>query len=570
MSLRFVLFASVLGHICLVAAQEPIPVPAGFRELAPGVLTVVPPDISTDDAAVRADIHEIAGGRGAAWDPAHAPSHATLVKLAQNRAFPRDVWCLEFAYKAPRLIDIDVPDEDFRMRRERVWYLVYRVRNLGGRRIIFDKDPRTNQDDFTRPLVERFDDKAIRFSPHFVLETHEALSRDEGLLEYQDFLDRLVPTALAPIAARERIPLDALHDSVSIGESELEPGEQRWGVAVWESIDRRFDFFSIFVYGLTNAIRWQRDVELDDQAAQDEVFSARRDLECLRLDFWHPGDEAHDEREEMQVAHAGMFERIALGSRLLEAATRSMVTRAEQTAGLAILNLSWREFLEPEDSRWSGGAGLVPVERLARRLSQIEDPEERRLAVRQLLGDQTIGWFEELAAAVAGPVDPDRDADRRTALEAVGLTPEAFAESPLEAFATILEALEQSASLAERRERAAAFFGAAASRLDLIAHEVALARAKAVLRDIEADEPAMRAAGARAAIEILNPSLASKPDPTEDDPARHVAREPGEREEILRGLFGHEGPEVYRRAMEINEGVDYSWVFRTVTGRDTL
>jgi hypothetical protein len=67
----------------------------GFRRLAPGVLTVIPPRASSDSHAIRGDLYEVSRGLEAqAWTPAQAPAHTTLVERAKNREFQRDIWCL--------------------------------------------------------------------------------------------------------------------------------------------------------------------------------------------------------------------------------------------------------------------------------------------------------------------------------------------------------------------------------------------------------------------------------------------------------------------------------------------
>ncbi|MBT4158489.1 MAG: hypothetical protein HOD99_06600, partial [Planctomycetaceae bacterium] len=127
-------------------------------------LTVIPPDRSVNDVSQKANLHELAQGRGGAWDPSHAPSHETLLGLASNRQFLRDVWCLEFAYRPPRTMEVEVPGTTLEAHRERVWYLVYRVRNIAAnesvtaisgqsgttRRIVFEKDEDGNED-LTKP-----------------------------------------------------------------------------------------------------------------------------------------------------------------------------------------------------------------------------------------------------------------------------------------------------------------------------------------------------------------------------------------------------------------------------------
>ncbi len=555
----------------------------GFRKLGPGVLTVVPPDRSVDDVWQRLDLHELAQGRGEAWDPDHAPSHETLIGMARDRQFLRDIWCLEFAYKPPRTIEVEVLSDDRTLARQRVWYLVYRVRNLlpvvegddeppqpgSGRRIVFPKDAK-GRDDLSRPQTEPVK-LPITFEPQFIFETHEALARSEGLLEHRDFLDRLVPTALEPISRREGIPPDQLYDSVSIAERPIQPGEERWGVAVWQGVDPRIDFFTIFVYGLTNSLKWRHDVELVTDIEHAPKYE-RRQLECLRLDFYHPGDAVGDGPDEVQLAHAGMFEQLALGSRLLEAASRAELTRAEHIQGVRQLGVQWQDFLEPEEKgqEWQGGAGLAPVELFAATLAKVEDPAERETLVRAFLGEQAIGWMEELIRVVAGPVSPEADARRRAALAGVGLTPEKVLESPLVGFATIIRSLEAAPDMKSRREGAAEFFGPAGRRVDDLAHEVAIARTAALLKLLGVDEVALQQAGVRRALKFILPNLTTAANPAEDDPGRVVPRDEAELQQLLRGLFGHEGPELFERAQQATEGEDYRWLFRETRRKDIL
>ena len=572
--------AAVLGLLLTggsgAAAEE------GFRQLGPGVLTVVPPDRSVDDIVQRSDLHELAQGRGEEWEPGHAPSHETLIGLARDRQFLRDIWCLEFAYKPPRTIEIEVPGPDGALQRERVWYLVYRVRNLqaietadadprpgSGRQIVFPKDAE-GKEDLTSPRTEPVD-LPIRFEPQFIFETHEALRRDEGLLEHRDYLDRLVPAAFPPISRRERIPPDALFDSVAIGQQPIQPGEERWGVAIWEGIDPRLDFFTIYIYGLTNLLTWRHDAALVTDIEHAPKYE-RRQLECLRLDFYHPGDDVGEDSADLQLAHAGMFEKMALGSRLLEAASRAELTRAEHIEGVRRLGVRWQDFLEPEakEGVWRGGAGLVPVERFATTLAKVEDRAERETLVRAFLGEPAIGWMEELMRAVAGPVSAEDDNRRRKALQSVGLTPEQVLQSPLVSFATIVQKLEEAPDMPTRRAKAAGFFGPAAGRIDDLAHEVAIARTAALLKLIGVDEIALQRAGVRRALEFVLPNLTTAANPAEDDPGRVVPRDEAELKELLRGLFGHDGPELFDRAQKATEAEDYRWLFRETRRKDIL
>lgn len=544
-------------------------------------LTVIPPDQSVDDVSQKANLHELAQGRGGAWDPSHAPSHETLIGLASDRQFLRDVWCLEFAYRPPRTIEVEVPGENLEIQKERVWYLLYRVRNiavdenadvasgLGGsaRQVVFEKDEEGN-DDLTRPTT-KFINQSIHFEPHFVFETHEALSRDEGLLEHQDHLDRLVSSAIVPISRREKILPDMLYDSVSISERPIQPGEERWGVAIWQDIDPRIDFFTVFIYGLTNSIRWRHDAEFETDLEHAPEYE-RRELECLRLDFYHPGDADHDDFQEVSVVHSGLFERLTLGSRLLEATSRAALTQAKYVQGVRDLGVRWQDFLEPEKENWEGGAGLVPVEMFAKALAKVESVAERESLVTAFLGEQAVGWMEKLLKAVAGPVSPKQDRQRRESLGKINLTPEQVLADPLLSFARIVKELEKAPDMDIRRQEAAWFFGESASLLDQISHEVAIARTAALLQLLQVDGKKLQQAGSRRALEVLLPKLLTVANPAEDDPERVVDRPEDDRIELLNGLFGHDGPELFKRAMKSNEGMEYLWDFRDARQEDIL
>ncbi len=74
------------------------------------------------------------------------------------------------------------------------------------------------------------------------------------------YLDRLIPVAIEAIQQKED-PNRKLLSSVEIG-SKLIPlstelvDKSVWGVATWEDVDPRIDYFSVYVEGLTNAYQW--------------------------------------------------------------------------------------------------------------------------------------------------------------------------------------------------------------------------------------------------------------------------------------------------------------------------
>jgi len=541
------------GLALLLAAVAILPAgaaePTGYRRLAPGVLTVIPADRSGDDALLRADILEITAGLGdLAWEPKQSPVGATLVEQGRNRDSPRDIWALEFAFKPPRQIDIDVPARDFRMQRKRVWYLVYRVKNTGARRIVMADG------DATRPRSETVQ-QPVRFLPHFVLESVEGLSKQEGALAFRAYLDRVVPGAVAAIREREDTRLD-LHDSARMSERDLAPGEERWGVAVWEDVDPRIDFFSIYVRGLTNAIRWRPRADATFAADSVPVAGEEHVLESLRLDFWRPGDDATSLDDEMSVGHAGMYERRTIGSRVLEALGRGRQTASAPREGLEQLGLTWEEILDPPAAVKAAASvdretppSLVPLTKVVNALARLQPPAARPAAIRTLFGGVGEEWFEELVRGLSAPLDEERGALRRGMLDRCGVSEEDVANRPLESVVKVLAALDATTPAATRRSATVALFGAAAPRLDSLVHELDLARARAVLDDMDFDRRPVLAGGALTAYDTMLTVFGA-----ETDAAK--------RARMVTGLLGAEGPALLAAATAVREGVDHAWVFR--------
>ena len=85
-----------------------------------------------------------------------------------------------------------------------------------------------------------------------------------------------------------------------------------WGVATWEFVDPRMDFFSIYVKGLTNAYRFADQpgaYKVGDAPATGRRFAQK----TLKLNFWRPGDEIDPREDEIfygipgQVDHQWVF-----------------------------------------------------------------------------------------------------------------------------------------------------------------------------------------------------------------------------------------------------------------------
>jgi len=286
--LMLLALCTVLGAPALCAAEGTSP----YRALAPGVEVTIPPNRQEGETVSTQDVVEILKGiPGLDWSPKFTPETKTLKALATETTFRRDIWCLEFTFKPVRMIWVDVPQASGRMQRKLIWYMVYHVKNTGSH-----LTP-AQQADGT--FVVQPADREVRFFPQFVLESHEF---------QKAYLDRVIPVAVEAIRSKED-PNRKLLNSVEIG-SKLIPlsndlvDKSVWGVATWEDIDPRVDFFSVFVEGLTNAYRWR---DRPDAFKPGDPPTTGRELaqKNLMLNFWRPGDEYKDDQRTIRFGIPG-------------------------------------------------------------------------------------------------------------------------------------------------------------------------------------------------------------------------------------------------------------------------
>jgi hypothetical protein len=249
-----------------------------FRVLAPGVEITIAPDRQEEETFSTHDIVEILRGiPNLEWKPKLTPESRTLREMATATVFRRDIWCLEITFKPVRMIWVDVPGDHGLMQRKLVWYLVYHVRNPGGHLRPAQKDDGTH-------AAQSFD-APVRFFPQFVLESHEF---------QKAYVDRIIPVAISAIQQKED-PRRGLLNSVEISSQPIPVStdlvdKSVWGVATWEDVDPRVDYFSVAIQGLTNAYKWVDPP--DAYVAGDPPGKGRQLLQkTLLLNFWRPGDE---------------------------------------------------------------------------------------------------------------------------------------------------------------------------------------------------------------------------------------------------------------------------------------
>lgn len=243
-----------------------------YRKLAPGVMREVDPERQLEETFSWHDVVELlAVDENFDW--------------AKNVAFRRDIWTLEFRFKPVRMIWVDVPQANGKMRRKLIWYMVYNVTNPGKA-----MKP-AQQEDGTFEI--EYVDRPVRFIPLFKLEAPEF---------NKVYPDRVIPVAVGPIRSRED-PNRTFHTSVEMSR-EIGVGETLWGVAMWEDVDPRIDRFSVYVHGLTNAYKWQDDAAKVQPGAP--VGTGRRlARKILKLNFWRPGDEYLEKEDEIRFGIPG-------------------------------------------------------------------------------------------------------------------------------------------------------------------------------------------------------------------------------------------------------------------------
>ncbi len=257
--------------------------PSGYRRLAPGVETVIPADVNPGETVSYHNLPAVLTLAGVNWQPQTFAESRTIRAQATNAAVRREVWNLEFAFKPMRMMAVDLPAAGGKMQRKMIWYMVYRVTNMGGHlKPVVAADGTVSLEKVNHP---------VEFSPQFLLYSPESKKA---------YLDKLLPVAIESIRRRED-PRRKLLDSVEMAAKPIEVStpendQSVWGVATWESgmesadeIDPRTDYFSIFVSGLSNAYKFADPpgaFKAGDPPATGRLYRQK----TLQLNFWRPSD----------------------------------------------------------------------------------------------------------------------------------------------------------------------------------------------------------------------------------------------------------------------------------------
>jgi len=295
------------------AAAQPEAQAAAPIEFAPGVLTTIDPAPQNEEmfSGPRPLVEVPIAIEGLEYDPKLNPKAATVFERAKNVTLRRTIWNLEFSFKPLRMIYVDIPQPSGKMQRKLVWYMVYRVRNLGNHikpKPIEETIERTSAGEpslvHTTYETEKTNEVEmfgrattdLRFFPHFVLASSEYK---------KEYLDRVIPAALAPIRDREFPGREVdLKNSLTISGVPLPVSDPAsnvdhsvWGVVTWVDVDPRIDYYKVFVQGLTNAYQFE-----DGEYKKGEAPGTGRKFtkKTLQLNFWRPGDTVDPHEEEIR------------------------------------------------------------------------------------------------------------------------------------------------------------------------------------------------------------------------------------------------------------------------------
>ena len=285
MNLTLIALSATITVALSVASPALVSGQVGFeaRELAPGVLKTIPTTLDVRDSFSLP--MPLPGIEVQAYQPQTLPRQVTLHERSRRVVLFRDVWQYEFSFTGLRQLAQSVRQPDGQITQENIWYMVYRIRNL-GKSIGFEQvkaNPAFNRQLYELQKNKAATDTKIDFLPRFSIEgwVIPADTRKYEKVVYRDFID---PALVRQVQQRED-PARKLLSTVEMSRAELpvikdEASDGTWGVAIWRDVDPRIDYLSVYVSGLTNAYRIKKDTQGEIELQQ----------KTLQLNFWRPGD----------------------------------------------------------------------------------------------------------------------------------------------------------------------------------------------------------------------------------------------------------------------------------------
>ncbi|MCI0357466.1 MAG: hypothetical protein L0211_03150 [Planctomycetaceae bacterium] len=315
MAIRLALAVMGIGFTAQAALAQAAAQPAAapLIEFAPGVLTTIEPAPQNEEmfSGPRPLVEVPIAIEGLEYDPKLNPKAATVFERSKSITLRRTIWNLELSFKPLRMIYVDIPQPSGKMQRKLVWYMVYRVRNMGNHikpKPIVETVERTSASEpnlvHTTYEAEKTNEvelfgqltSSLRFFPHFVLASSEY---------DKEYLDRVIPAALEPIRQREfpgrevdlRNSLTISGVALPVSDPASNVDHSAWGVVTWVDVDPRIDYYKVFVQGLTNAYQFEDgEFKKGDAPGSGRKFTKK----TLQLNFWRPGDTVDPHEEEIR------------------------------------------------------------------------------------------------------------------------------------------------------------------------------------------------------------------------------------------------------------------------------
>ncbi len=207
------------------------------------------------------------------YDPNFSPKQDTLYGQTRNIVFFRDVWNYEFAFLGLRQIEIQGRN---------IWYMPYRIRNTGAT-LSYEQvkeDPRFDHMKYDLKRNEK-EIEVVDFLPRFSLEGWVGKKGDYDKVVYRDVVDIELTRIIQNHEDPNRPLLNTFEmamTKIPLVKNDSDPGV--WGVAIWDNVDPRIDYVSVYVSGLTNAYQIER--------SRDGKIGFK--YRTLQLNFWRPGD----------------------------------------------------------------------------------------------------------------------------------------------------------------------------------------------------------------------------------------------------------------------------------------
>ncbi len=256
------------------------------KRLAPGVLKTIPLEMQTRD--MYSLPMPMPGVKATKFAANTIPIDQTLYGTSRSVImFRENVWQYEFAFTGLRQAKLQVPSSRGSISRKNFWYIVFRIRDT-GKTLSFDKIPEITEEeigmkiDEIKSLMKRDQPIAAdkkNFFPRFSLEGSVPTEKGYKRVAYADTINPIVVEQIKRREDPNQRLLDTYQMSrakIPVAKTDSDPGV--WGVAIFEDVDPNLDYVSVYVKGLTNAFRLNKDVNADSK------------LKTLQLNFWRAGD----------------------------------------------------------------------------------------------------------------------------------------------------------------------------------------------------------------------------------------------------------------------------------------